>query len=506
MVKTILVTLIAGVLLLILEYRTGLFAEKTPMPDIRPVITRILELISGTMSSISQKIQDVLDVLFPILVIVVNYFLLIPEARLYTGVTVSLILALIVIGILATKIFKQPIGEVTAFLIFVNIIAVLIVIPPNLQQLPLWPTSFKISDPDISNAKTVSIVIVVTAISVIWIVAIQLTNHVNRVRGQLEESLELLYDAPEISKMLEANERRLLERVISMWEELLEDSGSLGDLIRHSVPVRFESYTLTLGCLTDKEVKDITNARPIPGKSQTFPPFQVALEKKMQEFFGISRLRILCEKINQDEYIVMKRLLEQTGSLNFHQVALDQIANANLEANYYDPPFGEQEFAGIPFIIKRGEKGIFNTSRLNTDTITLILDEPVREVASIHLLINAGNTSKQNFGKKIGEISLVFEGNGYQVKNLILGKNIREWAPGNAASGSLIDTISDSSSQLVWEGKNQAGNEAIIDLLQIDVLKQNQEKLLQQVVISKTSTVQNSAFMISAITLKRNIL
>jgi hypothetical protein len=404
----------------------------------------------------------------------------------------------------AAKAIKQPMGNVIAFLIFVNIVTILIITGPNFQaQAPIWPVSFKISEPDITDIRTMAIITLVAAIFVIWIVANQLAAHIHSTKGQLEERLDLLYDAPEISKMLVANERRLLDHVVNMWIEFINNSGNLGDFIRYCVPVGFNGYILKIGCLTDKEVRDITNPIPI-GTTKQLPPRQFALEKMMQNYFGIARLKISAEKIDQDEYSRIRRLIEQANLSSFHRIPLDQIANANLEADYYDPPFGEREFINVPFTIKKGGKGIFNTSQLNANNVTLFLDEPIRGVVAAHILINAGNTSKHHIGKKIGEIRFDFGGDDYQTEGFILGKNIREWAPGNSASGDLVDTVSDNLSQLVWEGKNQAGNRAIIDCLQISISKQYQDKLLQQIVISKSSTVPNSAFLISAITLRRN--
>jgi hypothetical protein len=95
-----------------------------------------------------------------------------------------------------------------------------------------------------------------------------------------------------------------------------------------------------------------------------------------------------------------------------------------------------------------------------------------------------------------------FEENVFQPTELILGENIREWAPGNLPPGRLVDTVTDPLSQPAWVGTNNAGNKAVIDQLEVPISTENQHKVLEQIIITRNSQVKHAAFMIHAITLK----
>ena len=58
------------------------------------------------------------------------------------------------------------------------------------------------------------------------------------------------------------------------------------------------------------------------------------------------------------------------------------------------------------------------------------------------MLINAGNAKKEYINCSLGTISLTFEDQTVQETELVLGKNICEWASGNMP-GSLVDTATD---------------------------------------------------------------
>jgi hypothetical protein len=77
--------------------------------------------------------------------------------------------------------------------------------------------------------------------------------------------------------------------------------------------------------------------------------------------------------------------------IGYEKLPLDQIANANITADYYAPPMGEVIFNGVPFIISRDRKGIFNTSVLqDKDTVYLKMSKAFKGVKSICFLINSG--------------------------------------------------------------------------------------------------------------------
>ncbi len=194
----------------------------------------------------------------------------------------------------------------------------------------------------------------------------------------------------------------------------------------------------------------------------------------------------------------------QNDSSKFLFVPLDQIVNNNLESNYSSPPTGDLKFDEIPFRIKRGEKSILNISPLHVDNEKLELDKPVKGVSSAYFLTNAGNGFKENEGKTIGEIEFRFEDEIYQRQELVLGQNIREWAPGNIPGG-LVDSVTDTASQQIWEGKNVDGNRAVIDRLEVLIDTKNQKRSLRGIRFSRNSSIEKSAFFVLAVTLKGNL-
>jgi hypothetical protein len=196
---------------------------------------------------------------------------------------------------------------------------------------------------------------------------------------------------------------------------------------------------------------------------------------------------------------------KRNGPIPFLPVSLNKVANSDLESNYSNPPTGKIPFDDIPFHIERGEKSIVDISPIYVDNIKLELERPIKGVSSVYFLTNAGNTFKQNEGKKIGEIDLIFEGEIIQKQELILGHNIREWAPGNMAPGELVDKVTENLSQQIWEGENTAGNRAVIDRLEVIVQESNRSKRLREIRFSRNVTIEKSAFLILAITLKGNL-
>ncbi len=205
----------------------------------------------------------------------------------------------------------------------------------------------------------------------------------------------------------------------------------------------------------------------------------------------------------EDAKSQIQEFTERYYQIGYQKIPLDQIANASLTADYYDPPTGEVVFNGVPFLISQDRKGIFNTSALRgKDTVHLKLSKSFKGVTSVYFLINSGNSLKENEGETFGIIKFGFEENIFQQTDLILGKNIREWAPGNLPPGRLADTVIDSLSQPAWVGTNHSGNKAVIDQLEVPIFAENHHKALEQIVVTRNLQVKQAAFMIYAITLK----
>ncbi len=179
----------------------------------------------------------------------------------------------------------------------------------------------------------------------------------------------------------------------------------------------------------------------------------------------------------------LREKLKQSG---VEVLPLNLIANAHdLSIKYRNLAMGEQWFNGIPFLLNAS---YFDTNAKETRLATLKLNPPIAQVSSVHVLVNAENAWKRYKeteleGTTIGKIKLLFNDGNSEETKFILGRNVREWDPGNKP-GSLVDIVTDKSSKLAWVGKNTSGNEAVIDHLEIPTHAHYRTRL-EQIVITK---------------------
>ena len=180
----------------------------------------------------------------------------------------------------------------------------------------------------------------------------------------------------------------------------------------------------------------------------------------------------------------------------------------DMTRRYPNLSLGEKWFNGVPFLLSAN---YFETSAIGLRQAEIKLDRPLRHISSVHLLVNAGNGWKRHMGKNlegvtIGRIRLLFNDGTSQETRLILGHNVREWAPGNKP-GELVDQVTDPLSRIAWKGKNAAGNEAVIDHLKIPIQEIHTHKSLERISILRDiepGTPEDTlALAIFAITLER---
>ncbi|TEU21864.1 MAG: hypothetical protein E3J21_01450 [Anaerolineales bacterium] len=178
---------------------------------------------------------------------------------------------------------------------------------------------------------------------------------------------------------------------------------------------------------------------------------------------------------------------EKIRQYSLETLPLGGIANANdLARRYPDLCFGESWFNGVRFLLNAN---YFQTGPNGPRYTEFKSDKPLGRTSSVHLLVNAANAWKRHKGKNlegvtIGRVQLLFDDETAQETLLILGRNLREWAPGNKP-GELVDKVTDPLSQVAWKGRNDRGNEAIIDQLEIPVQERHRKKGLKQISISR---------------------
>jgi hypothetical protein len=187
---------------------------------------------------------------------------------------------------------------------------------------------------------------------------------------------------------------------------------------------------------------------------------------------------------------------------------LDDIVVAEDFARLYpDLQPGKRDFNGIPFLLSRQ---YFDTSATPARVVQLRISKSVTGLSAVHILINAGNAWKryQNTdlsGVVLGRIILWFTGEAAQEIKLVLGENIREWAPGHQP-GELVDQVTNPLSREAWASKKGTQNLLVIDHLEIPVQAQYRSKALERIEISrdtKPNTPEDIlSFCIFAITLE----
>lgn len=210
-------------------------------------------------------------------------------------------------------------------------------------------------------------------------------------------------------------------------------------------------------------------------------------------------------------YISWKEFQNLYGEMqwrNLERLPLRQIANvSDLSQRYPSLPLGEREFNGVPFLL--------NTRYLNTHYIPAHVDtpaevrpdRPLEGVSSVHMLTIAGDGYRRHEGVTIGRIQLIFDDGSSHEKELILGQNIREWAPDNRP-GELVDSVTERLSRDAWEEHVPEGRR-LIDHLEIPVPEDYRRKALERILIFRDirpGTPEGAlSFSIFAITLEWSV-
>lgn len=173
------------------------------------------------------------------------------------------------------------------------------------------------------------------------------------------------------------------------------------------------------------------------------------------------------------------------------------VGNKYFGAFYIDPPSGDVLLGGAKFHLQ-SETLVFDTnSQLHTyftrddgcNEVVLGLRQPERCIKSVYILINSGNSRGFYLSEKVGEIKLVFSDAPPIIKELILGRNLREWCIG--AFANLVRELSDPSCKVVWQGVNKDGTYAVIDCLKITVPNSHLENSLVKIVFVHKPTQKN---------------
>jgi len=171
------------------------------------------------------------------------------------------------------------------------------------------------------------------------------------------------------------------------------------------------------------------------------------------------------------------------------------IGNSYFESRFIDPPSGENISGKVRFDLQP-KSLIFDSneqirfSLLKDDGgigVEFQLTKPINKIASAYFLINSGNSKRIYENEKVGEIELIFKDAPPIITKLVLGKNIREWCPGNVGDY-VRETNSPDTILGVWKGLSKQGANAIIDCLKIPIYDCMRNNFLEKIVFVHKST------------------
>lgn len=200
------------------------------------------------------------------------------------------------------------------------------------------------------------------------------------------------------------------------------------------------------------------------------------------------------------------RALGPDPKRRFRTIPIDQVGNAYLHDIYADPPKAGLMLNGVPFSITDVR---YDTSRDPGSRRATIIDlQPsIRRPIAAHFLVNAGGAQSSHRGRTLGRLRFRFTDDTSMTEELVLGKNIREWAIGNASPGLLVTNVDPTSAvKIAWSGRNVSGNDAIMDCLTIFLQKGQRKPPLHQIEVVRDvgpgATRDNLGFFVSAITIE----
>ena len=185
----------------------------------------------------------------------------------------------------------------------------------------------------------------------------------------------------------------------------------------------------------------------------------------------------------------------------FIPIPLDAVSNGTLD--FAAPAVGLHEFDNILFRIGSGVfKSQASTPPFDRYPTQASLSVSIFRAQKIHLLINAGNGYNHFLNQTVGSITVTCEDQPYLVRELRLGRDLREWHV-------AANVVSHAAAAIpVWEGATTVGVSGFLDLLSLELPPQCHAGMLTNITISDDSVPSlntlDPALNIAAITIEAN--
>jgi hypothetical protein len=305
-------SIVAGLVIMLVGGVIAFFKSKRFNIWVKNIISGLKRFVAKFGKVLSRWIKfwrEYFAFVLPVFSIGISIMLLAPDTQTYYGFFRACIIALVIVALLAIIVYEPPMNSLTSFLIFCGVVIILIVFS-NSEFAADWPVipydpKSEPSIPDVTDIKTVSLLITLVVLSAIWVTANTITSWVRKERNEVEEKFDLLYEAPGVSEMLEAGERELFGCIFARWNEFLEDlekrDKRAAQRGRHAVPVEIKGYTLKIGCQSEDDVNKLVFSEPITSKISLPAPLGI-IQQAMREFFNKSHLQVICVEIGSDRF------------------------------------------------------------------------------------------------------------------------------------------------------------------------------------------------------------
>lgn len=310
----IIVTVASGVVILLIEYHTGWFAERLNRPNLHDLVVAFVDRCKPVLRKAGRFLRFVVGGLALALLVGFSLILLALLPSLSPGMGYALWLGIAMFaGVFAIMLGRPNLDTIgLILLVYVLIVAVYVAPSGGLQEGAL--TSSGLADQTLSNLPAIQWSDPrVSTLAVIDMVLLLIVCLVMVIRSQTESRLEKLQaeldllKAPKgIREMLADKEADWLRSVQTQWWDLEQRvrkaSPMAADCLDHAVPVAFKGYALTLGCRTEKAVLDIMQNRPNAKGRLELPPYQKAIEAALQSILDNQRAVVTCIVIKPDQY------------------------------------------------------------------------------------------------------------------------------------------------------------------------------------------------------------
>jgi hypothetical protein len=299
-IASIVVGIVAGFIILLLEYRTGWFQAGRSSMNARSSILRFLKKHSSSFRYFSHFILGLLAIALALCLIGISVFFLTPEARIHQRFMLLLAFLFALVGFSLGAV-TEP-SYVLSVLCLVHVVAVLVLslseaTPDQEMTLPA-----SLSQPDLSDTRTLFLLSITLSLGAIWAASTATWKYTESVFGQVRDELAMLYDSPKTAAIVEEVENSLRGTMQTKWRQFQKYFVKrtllpYREVILNCVPISITRNWVVLGFRSERDCLFFK-----PGKFPYKWSLQYEAERHVRLFFGKPYLRISCRVVTPEAF------------------------------------------------------------------------------------------------------------------------------------------------------------------------------------------------------------